>query len=439
MLRREFIKSGALVASGAMVPPLPLFASEEKIKLAILGTGWWGTDVLLQSALPTGHFEVVGLCDVDSSALKNAAAVVVKAGGKEPKLFSDYRQLYEMPGLQAVAIATPTHWHALQFIAACNKGLHVFLEKPISYDIREGQAMLQAHRKAKNVVQVDFPRVMADTNDKVKAFIQSGEAGKIVQVQANIHNPEGPVVEKAVPATLDYETFCGPAPRVKFLSGENGTKSNWRAQHDFSRGILADWGIHYIHNVRKILDLGIPDSVSAVGGTVRNFSHDNPDHLDVRFDFAGLPVYWSHKAWGFTSPISETNIGVFYFGEKATVFAGDLGWEVYPKEGNKKVNGDIRFNPGTPENFALYAKMMTDMFTEFAGGIRKKSNAGITNTLEEAQKTTSCVIYADLAYQAKGNLVIDNATFDIKNNKDAQALLKREYRAPYKHPYTRVM
>jgi predicted dehydrogenase len=81
---------------------------------------------------------------------------------KNPSFFRITEQMYEMPGLQAVAIATPTHWHALQFIAACKKGLHVFLEKPVSYDIREGQAMLDAHRKAKNVVQVDFPRVMAD-------------------------------------------------------------------------------------------------------------------------------------------------------------------------------------------------------------------------------------------------------------------------------------
>jgi predicted dehydrogenase len=189
MLRRDFLKSGALVAGSAILSPLSLFAANEKIKLAILGTGWWGTDVLLPNALSSGHFEIVALCDVDSLALKNAAAALVKAGGKEPKLFSDYRKMYEIPGLQAVAIATPTHWHALQFIDACNKGLHVFLEKPISYDIREGQAMLSAHRKAKNVVQVDFPRVMADTNNQVKGFIESGEAGKILQVQANIHNP----------------------------------------------------------------------------------------------------------------------------------------------------------------------------------------------------------------------------------------------------------
>jgi hypothetical protein len=179
----------------------------------------------------------------------------------------------------------------------------------------------------------------------------------------------------------------------------------------------------------------MPDSVSAMGGKVRNFTHQHPDQLDVRFDFSGLPVYWSQKSWGFTSPNPDHDIGVFYYGEKATIFAGDLGWEVFPAGGTKKTNGSVRFEPGKPENMALYSKMMTDMFTEFAEGIRKKSNAGITNTMEEAQKTTSCVIYADMAYLTKANLQIDKSTLDITNNKEALAMLKRPYRGPYKHPY----
>lgn len=155
MLRREFLKSSALLA-GSLATPWRLFADAEKIKLAIVGTGWWGTDLLLRTAHATGHFEIIGLCDVSSQALKNARDVAASLGIKEPALFNSYQKMYAMPGLQAVAIATPTHWHALQFIDACRKGLHVFLEKPVSYDIREGQAMVDAQRKAKNVVQVDF-------------------------------------------------------------------------------------------------------------------------------------------------------------------------------------------------------------------------------------------------------------------------------------------
>jgi len=434
MDRRNFIKSGAAVA-GSLIIPLPLMAAQDKLKLAILGTGWWGTDMLLTNALACGQFEIIGLCDVNSVALNNAAEQVTRSGAQKPQLFSSYKEMYELPGLQAVVIATPTHWHPLHFIDACKKGLHVFQEKPICYDIREGQSVLEAHRKANNVVQVDFPRVKVNTNDQVKSFIQSGEAGEILQVQANINNQEGQLVEKEIPPTFDFETFCGPAPRKKFLCSPDGNNANWRGQHDFSRGIMMDWGIHYIHNVRKILQLDLPDSVSAIGGTTKNFTQDNPDHLDVRYDFNGLPVYWSHKTWGYTSPDPDKNIGVYYYGEKATIFAGDLGWEVFPSNGNAKIaHGDVRFNPGGA-NGPVYLRMIADLFTEFAQQIRKNSNDGVTNTLEEAYKTTASVIYGDIAYLLKSSLNIDKLTMNVNNN-DARRMLKREYRAPYHHPYS---
>ena len=157
MERRVFLKSGMLAAGSIMIPA-PLWAKENKIKLAILGTGWWATSYLMPNIVSSGRFDIVALCDVDSVVLNKAADKVVEGGGKRPQLFASYKEMYELRGLQAVVIATPTHWHALQFIAACEKGLHVFQEKPISYDIREGQAMVEAHRKANNVVSVDFPR-----------------------------------------------------------------------------------------------------------------------------------------------------------------------------------------------------------------------------------------------------------------------------------------
>lgn len=435
MKRREFIVKSA-IAAGAMTTPVPLFSNQGKIKLAILGTGWWGTDELLPNALATGQFEIVALCDIDSSALGRAAEAVVNAGGEKPGLYTDYMEMYEMPGLEAVAIATPTHWHALQFIDACRKGLHVFLEKPISYDIAEGMAMLEAKKKANNVVQVDFPRTMVDTNEKVKASIQSGEIGKVLQVQANINRKDALLVEKEIPDTLDFETYCGPAPKTRYLCSEKAIKPNWRGQREFSRGLLMDWGIHYIHNIRKVLDLGLPENVSSIGGITRNFTQENPDHMNVHFDFGGLPVYWTHKSWGFTSPVPDYNIGVYYYGERGTIFAGDLGWHVLLAEGEEKIiNGDVRFQPGKSGIIEIYANMIVGLFNEFAAGIRNRTNDGITNTFEEAVKTTSTVIYGDLAYQVNSGLTIDSSTMDIPDNKEAQKMLKREYRTPYQHPY----
>ena len=342
--------------------------------------------------------------------------------------------MYALRGLQAVAIVTPTHWHALQFIDACKKNLHVFLEKPVSYDIREAQAMLEAQRRAQNVVQVDFPRVKGSVNREVKSFIDSGEAGKIYQVMANINHHEGDLRETEIPSTIDFETFCGPAPRPKFLCEQEGIPM-WRGQRTFSRGIHFDWGIHYIHNARQVMNLHLPDNVMSTGGITKNVTHDNPDHLDVRLDFGGLPVCWSHKTWGYQSLVPDNNYGVYYYGEKATIFAGDMGWEVYLKDGWKVTHGDVRFNPSDPSVWQQYLNWTTELLTEFALQVRKRSNTGITNTLEEAVKTTASVIYADMSYVLQANLMIDRKTMDIVNHDDARRLLQRAYQAPYRHPY----
>lgn len=434
MKRRDFIKTSA-IAAGAFTTQVPLFPKQDKIKLAILGTGWWGTDVLLPNAIASGKFEIIGLCDIDTQALHRATDAVVKAGGEKPGTFTNYLEMFKMKGLEAVAIATPTHWHALQFIDACRTGLHVFLEKPVSYDIAEGLAMLEAKQKANIVVQVDFPRTMVDTNDKVRAYIKSGKIGKVFQVQANINRMDAVLVEKEIPETMDFETFCGPAPVTRYLCSGDAVKPNWRGQREFSRGLLMDWGIHYIHNVRKVLDLDLPENISSIGGITRNFTQKNPDHLNVHFDFGGLPVYWTHKSWGFTSPIPDYNIGVYYFGEKGTIFSGDLGWHIYPAGDQEKViNGDVRFTPDKPGVAEIYANMIIKLFNEFADGITNQTNDGITNTLEEAFKTTSTVIYGDLAYLVKSGITIDSSTMDILNNEEAQSMLKRPYRSPYQHP-----
>lgn len=426
MKRRDFIKTGSL-AAGSMMISSPLMAKSDKIKIAILGTGWWANDFLLNPILNSGQFDIVALCDVDALALGKTAEKVIAAGKSKPELFAHYKEMYEMPGLQAVVIATPPHWHALQFVDACEKGLDVFLEKPLSWDIREGQAMLRAKEKAGTVVQVDFPRIMTDTNEKVKQYIESGEAGKIRQVQAQIHYTESPLFEKEIPETFDFDSYCGPAPLQKYLCQEDKNTPHWRSQYVFSQGIMVDWGIHYLHNIRQVLDLDLPTSVSAIGGITSDYPRDNPDYLDVNFNFEGLPVYWSHKTWGYNYPEPKHRIGAFYYGEKANIFEGDSAWEIYPHNASEPIIH--KATRVTEETF-------TQMMIEFANGIRSKSNEGISNTFEEALLTTAMVNYGDLAYRTGAGMDIDASTYDVRNNDRAETLLKRKYRDPYMHPWS---
>ncbi len=437
MQRRRFIRTGALASTGWMTANWKYRPVEGRIKIGIVGTGWWGTDYLLKYALESQEFDIVALCDVSSVALQTALDKLKDADIPAPRQYETYEDLYEHPGLEAVIIATPTHWHALQFIAACEKGLHVWQEKPISYDIREAQAMRAAYEKAGVVVNIDFPRLQAPINNEVKDFIRSGQLGEVYQIGFNIHNPVGTPREVAVPDTIDFDAYCGPAPILKYLEHPRPGRLSWRVQQGFSRGILADWGIHYLQNIRSIMDLALPDQVEAFGGnTSKNPHAEHPDYLEVLFDYDGLPVIWNHKTWGFTSPEPHTNIGAFYYGNKGTLFAADSGWEVYPADGSsRKSYGNPRVRLNSEEYEAEIREEFVAQFKFFAASIRAKSEAQIRGTFEEGFNSTSAVIYADLAYRSKCPVKIDHASMDVADNPLASGMLKRAYRVPYKHPY----
>jgi hypothetical protein len=184
------------------------------------------------------------------------------------------------------------------------------------------------------------------------------------------------------------------------------------------------------------MDLGLPNEISAMGGNILKDGRQHPDHLEVQFDFDGLPVQWTQKSWGFTNPLPYTNIGVFYFAEKATIWAYDTGWEVYPSDKSEmKSFGHPRAAYGSPEFMEIVGKAFIDQFNSFAVGIRTKMVKEIRGSFEDGFNATSSIIYADLAYQTRRPVTINHQTMDIAGNDEAYALLKREYRKPYMHPY----
>ena len=168
MERRNFLKTAAL-GSAALFTSVHMkgISQDRKLKFGLIGAGWYGM-VIAQAALKAGGAEFVAVCDVDSAHLDTSARQLASAQGSEPRKFANYKELLDMKGLDGVFIGTPPHWHALQFIAACEKGLNVYLEKPLSYDIREGLAMVEAARKAGNIVQVGFQRRQSGAFRKAK-------------------------------------------------------------------------------------------------------------------------------------------------------------------------------------------------------------------------------------------------------------------------------
>ena len=185
MNRRKFIQVGA---AGLALSALGSYAAEfadQKKRVGLIGCGWYGKCDLLR-LIQVAPVEVVSLCDVDKQMLAGAAEIVAsrQASRKKPRTYHDYREMLREKDLDIVLIATPDHWHALPMIAAVEAGADVYVQKPISVDVIEGQAMLAAARKHKRVVQVGTQR--RSTPHLIEArdtILREGKLGKVGLVE----------------------------------------------------------------------------------------------------------------------------------------------------------------------------------------------------------------------------------------------------------------
>ncbi len=419
--RRAFLES---IAAGtlAMTSPVAAGEPEKKTSIGLIGAGGYGM-VDARAALKVGGVQIVGVCDVDSEHLRGAADELEKLQGQRPREFKLYQELLDLPGLEAVIIASPPQWHALQLIAAVEKGLDVYCEKPVAYDIREGQAMVAAVGRTNRVVQIGFQRRQSKAFQEVKQFIQSGEAGRIVQADVQIHYRAGTKDPAPVepPKSLDWDLWCGPAPLIPY-SPQVGHR-DWRLEQTTGHGHLVDWGIHNIDAVRQILELGMPRRITADGGIYRYGGIiTTPDSLTVHFEFDDLPVVWRHRLWGAAEYAPETNNGIFLFGEKATVFASDQRWVVIPTDPQ-----------GTRQEHEASTDMGASHMADFLQAVRSREAPSCT--IDDAFRSTATVQLGMIAYETHAVVEWDSESMSIRDNSAANALLKREYRPPWNHPF----
>jgi len=422
--RRQFLRATAVSAVALSQFPTVLRAADpdRKIKLGLIGCGWYGM-VDVKAAFEVGGVEVIALCDVDSEHLAQSAAEIEKRQGQRPRTFKLYEDLLQVPGLEAVIIATPPQWHALQLIATLERGLDVYCEKPLSYDIREARAMVNAARKSGRIVQIGFQRRQSPAFQAVRQYLQGGQPGRIVCVEANIHYTAGTLdaTPQAPPASLDWELWCGPAPLIPY-SPQVGHK-NWRLEKTTGHGHLVDWGIHLIDAARVILGEGAPKTVTAAGGLYYlKEKITTPDVLVAQFDFASCPLTWRHRIWGAEEYAPEVANGIFFYGEKETIFVTDDRWEVLPKgkDKTKQVN-PVKANAGKLH------------LADFLNAVRTRQPPGCL--IEDAYQSTATVKLAMIAYDTGCRITWDAPQEQILDQPAAVKLLQREYRKPWKHPF----
>jgi predicted dehydrogenase len=425
MKRRKFIAitslGSAALASNLFIPSL---TQDKKLRIGLIGAGWYGM-VITKAALTVGGVVVKAICDVDSEHLLGSADEIEKLQGARPKTFKYYTDLLEMKDLDAVFIGTPPHWHALQFIAACEKGLDIYCEKPLSYDIHEGLAMIRAAKKAGNIVQIGFQRRQSEAFKKAKDLLESGRIGDLHQVVAQInYNPV--LLDNTIqspPASLDWEEWCGPAPKLDYCP--NIGHKAWRLEKEYGNGHLVDWGIHHVDIIRHILGENMPAEFFSTGGIYELKGRiTTPDTITSQMAFKKAPLVWQHRLWGTGDVTSEYNNGIFFYGTRGSIFAEDSQLIVFDSD-----------SKGKREVLTLPTEAMQENHLKnFLDAVRAKDNNLIKCPPEDAFQSTATVQLAMISYYTDSLIRWDYQKKEISENPAASQLLRREYHGKYRHP-----
>jgi predicted dehydrogenase len=442
--RRGFLQTTGsslmLSAAGGL-----LWANPKPRRVGLIGCGWYGKSDLFR-LIQIEPVEVVSLCDTDQHMLADAASMVAsrQISRKTPRTYGDFRKMLAEGDLDIVLIAPPDHWHALIMIEAAKAGVDIWVQKPISADVREGQAMVEAAHAHGRVVQVGLQR--RSTPHIVEArdrFIREGKLGKIALVEIycyyHMRATQNPP-DTTPPPYFDYEMWTGPAPMRPYNSLVH--PRTWRAFMEYGNGIVGDMAVHMLDMTRFMLDLGWPTRISSTGGIfVDKASKANiSDTQTATFDFADLRVVWQHRSWG-DSPDPKYAWGATFYGDKGTLKTSVYSYDFIPAGGGQPVHRDVTYELAQyPED-----KTEKDLEKHVAPAVRYHmknflhaidTRSKPVSTIEEGYTSTASCILANNSMKLGRSIEWDATQNRVVNDPAANELLVRPYRGPWIHPAT---
>jgi len=446
MDRRKFLHTGAAgVALSGVGSYAAEVADQGSKRVGLIGCGWYGKCDLWR-LIQVAPVEVVSLCDVDAKMLAEAADMAAErqASKKRPRTYGDYREMLAEKDLDVVLIAPPDHWHALPMIEAVKAGADVYVQKPISVDVVEGQAMLAAARKYKRVVQVGTQRRstphIAEARDE---FIKTGKLGKIglVEICCYYHmRARGNPPDTQPPEHLDWEMWTGPAPMRPY--NELAHPGRWRSFTEYSNGIIGDMCIHMLDMVRWMMDLGWPSRVASSGGifvdpgSKANISDTQTATFD--FDDRDLTMVWQHRTWGH-SPDPDYPWAATFYGDQGTLKVSVMSYDFTPRGRGEKVHRDVTYEleqypeDKTEKRLEKHcAPAIRYHMLDFLEAIRTRGKP--IADIEQGYISTATCILANMACELGRTLEWDPAKDQIVGDDEANRRLHRPYREPWVHP-----
>ncbi len=421
--RRTFLKKSSVVAAGMMAwPGIRRLRAEpgpnDKVRVAIVGCNNRGMNHIA-GYLAVPQAEIACICDVDSRVLARGIAAVAKKQARAPKGETDLRRVLEDPGIDAISIATPDHWHTPATIMACAAGKHVYVEKPGSHDGHESDLIVAAARKYKRVVQMGNQRRSWPWVQEAIQALHDGELGKLTFARTWYTNHRASIghgKSVPIPEWLDYALWQGPAPEFPYQ--DNILHYNWHWFWRWGTGELGNNGVHSLDLARWGLGLDLPRRVTCGGG--RYHAEDDwqtPDIDVATFDFGDKFVVWEGQSCD-PRGFEDAGFGVNFYGEKGSmVITTDA--RIYDlkdklvREIKAEKQGGYAYDP-------LH-------FGNFIDGIRE--GKPLRADIEDGQKSTLLCHLGNIAWRTGHTINFDPATRKITDDRQAHALWKRAYRA----------
>jgi len=431
--RRTFARTAAATAVGMMAAPAvhagarrPLGAND-RIRLGFIGVANRGGQ-LMTAFLEHADAQIVALCDVYAPTLEKAKA---RLSGKADTC-ADFRRLIDRKDIDAVVIATPDHWHAVQTIAACNAEKDVYVEKPLSITVHEGRRMVEAARRNGSVVQVGTHRRSSSLYARLVEMVQGGKIGKVTVSRAyRLSNMYPSGIGHAEPSDpppgLDWDMWLGPRPARPFQATIAPYKFRW--WHLYSSQ-MANWGVHFLDAIRWVTGELAPSSVCTIGG---KYAVDDdrtvPDTAEAVFEFASgrLAVFGQYEA----SSTPALLTGELEFrGTLGTAFISEKRIEIVPERGGQFQDRSPRMEPltidagaaGNQDLTALHARNFLDCMRT-----RRRPHADV----EEGHRSTTMSLVANISLAVGARLDWDAESERFTNHEEANTLLHYEYRKPW--------
>jgi predicted dehydrogenase len=431
--RREFIGASTAAAAGVALGLSPRAYAQsrganEKVVLGVIGCGEQGRQNL-RAFMACDDVEIAALCDVDTQHLELAAQLVAEAERPAPRTYRDFRHVIDRPDIDAVVIATPDHWHALPFIAACETGKDIYCEKPTSHSFVEAKAMLAAARHFKRVVQVGTMQRSMRHFQQALDFVHSGRLGQITLCRAwNVHGIAddqwvhglGRQTPTTPPPELDWDFWLGPAPAHGYAP--NRAHFDWRNFFDYGGGMMTDWGVHMIDTVLLGMRESDPTTIFSHGGIfARRDDRETPDTMQTVYQFPNWLLQWETRLANGRGLDGGAKHGAEFIGTKGTLIVDRQGYHFFPEDKN---NTD-----GPPRALVNQPNPHWQQFVDCV-----KSRGTPRSDIESMTKVTLLCHLGNISYRTGRVMQWDATTWDAKNRAEVTACssYQREYRAPWK-------